>query len=78
MIIVTAAIIFNRPKILIAKRASHKHLGGLWEFAGGKLEENESAAECLKRELKEELGINVMAGFFFMENKHQYPLLIGE
>jgi len=73
MITVTAAIIHKESKILIARRTPHKHLGGLWEFAGGKIEAGESAEECLKRELKEELGITVKVGDFYMENHHQYP-----
>jgi 8-oxo-dGTP diphosphatase len=72
MILVTAAIIFNKSKILIARRANNKHLAGFWEFPGGKVEEGESAEECLKREIGEELGINVKVGAFFMENHHHY------
>jgi 8-oxo-dGTP diphosphatase len=72
MLVVTAGIICSKNKILIARRAPGKHLGGLWELPGGKLEEGESAEECLSRELKEELGITVDVGNFFMENQHQY------
>lgn len=72
MIPVTAAIIQKDKKILIARRASHKHLGGLWEFPGGKIEDHETAEVCLKRELQEELGIVVEVGDFFMENQHRY------
>ncbi|WP_348811071.1 8-oxo-dGTP diphosphatase MutT [Flavobacterium maritimum] len=69
---VTAAIIRNGSKILIARRSPNKHLGGFWEFPGGKIEEGETAQECLKRELEEELGIIVRVGEFFMENEHHY------
>lgn len=72
MIEVTAAILFNESKILITRRAPNKHLAGLWEFPGGKIEEGETPQECLKRELEEELGIVVKVGEFFMENQHQY------
>jgi 8-oxo-dGTP diphosphatase len=69
---VTAAIIRKGSKILIARRAPNKHLGGFWEFPGGKIEERETAQECLKRELEEELRISVRFGQFFMENEHYY------
>ncbi|MFV8441853.1 8-oxo-dGTP diphosphatase MutT [Flavobacterium sp. LB2P44] len=69
---VTAAIIRKGSKILIARRALSKHLGGFWEFPGGKIEEGETAQECLKRELEEELGIIVRVGKFFMQNEHHY------
>ena len=53
-------LIFNqRQEILIAKRPSHKHLGGLWEFPGGKIEANESHAQALIRECQEEIAVTV-------------------
>lgn len=52
--LVTAGIILKEGKILIAKRKE-----GKWEFPGGKVEKGESVEECLKRELKEELNIEV-------------------
>ncbi len=69
---VTAAIIRKGSKILIARRATNRHLAGFWEFPGGKIEDGETPQECLKRELEEELGIIVNVGAFFMENEHQY------
>jgi len=56
---VTAGVIEKDGKILIARRKSGKCVGANWEFPGGKLEENETLEECLKRELKEELDIEV-------------------
>lgn len=61
-LIVTAGIIEHNNKILIGKRKDGKCLEALWEFPGGKLEDNESAKECLKRELKEELNIDTLIG----------------
>ena len=52
---VTAGIIMKESRVLLAKRAKFSHLGGLWEFPGGKIEDSESAAVCLERELAEEL-----------------------
>jgi A/G-specific adenine glycosylase len=55
---VTAAVILRAGKVLIARRPEEKLLGGLWEFPGGKRERGESLPACLRRELKEELGIS--------------------
>jgi len=52
---VGAAIIRHNGKILIAQRKESDHLGGLWEFPGGKRENGESFEACLKREIAEEL-----------------------
>lgn len=56
---VTAGIIEKDGKFLIAKRKTGKCIGKLWEFPGGKLEEGETLEECLKRELMEELNIEI-------------------
>ncbi|MBI4768972.1 MAG: A/G-specific adenine glycosylase [Chloroflexi bacterium] len=59
---VTAAIVRRGGRVLIAQRPPDKLLGGLWEFPGGKVEAGETLAECLRRELREELGIEVEVG----------------
>lgn len=46
-------------KVLIARRAEHLHQGGLWEFPGGKVEIDETVEKALKRELHEELAIDI-------------------
>ena len=69
---VTAAIILNKDKILIAQRKRDSSLGLKWELPGGKIEENETAEDCLKRELKEELGIETEILDFFASNIHRY------
>ena len=56
---VVAAIIINDNKFFIAKRAKGKHLEGMYEFPGGKLLKNESHEDGLKREIKEELDIEI-------------------
>ncbi|MBC8205640.1 MAG: 8-oxo-dGTP diphosphatase MutT [Kiritimatiellales bacterium] len=72
-IVVGAAVTMNRKgEVLIAQRKQTDMLGGLWEFPGGKLEPDETIEECIARELKEELGINVEVGDFFMTVKHAY------
>jgi len=72
MIRVTAAIIEQDGKILLAKRKKEDPLKGKWEFPGGKIETNESPEACLKRELQEELGIDAVVGEFFCSSKYQY------
>ena len=54
---VVAAILEQNGQILLAQRPSHADQAGLWEFAGGKVEQGESQPEALIRELREELGI---------------------
>jgi 8-oxo-dGTP diphosphatase len=61
---VVAAIIEKKHKILIARRKTEKKYGGLWEFPGGKLEQDEAPEIALQRELQEELGINAKIGKF--------------
>ena len=58
---VVVGIIFdaNKDKVLISKRTKKQHLGGYWEFPGGKIKSNEKPFLALKRELGEELGIDV-------------------
>ena len=69
---VTAAILENEGKIIIAQRKSSDHLSGKWEFPGGKIEHGETPEKCLARELKEEFDINVTVGAFLGSNVHHY------
>ena len=70
---VVAAIIENNDgDILIAKRNSKKSQGGLWEFPGGKIEKNESADDAIKREIKEELNIDIEINKWLIEKRHEY------
>ena len=70
---VAAALVFRDGKLLITQRPFDAHLGGLWEFPGGKREPEESFEECLARELREELGIEVLVGQLVESLTHQYP-----
>jgi 8-oxo-dGTP diphosphatase len=74
MITVLCGIIVNTEgEIFIARRKPGKSFAGKWEFPGGKLEEGESESDCLKRELLEELGMQVQVGERLGENVHHYP-----
>ncbi|AIQ50799.1 (deoxy)nucleoside triphosphate pyrophosphohydrolase [Paenibacillus sp. FSL R7-0331] len=73
MIDVAAAIIHNEEgKLLIARRKPGKAQAGLWEFPGGKLEPGEAAAECLIRELMEEMNIEIRPYEYFDCHEHDY------
>ena len=72
MIDVSAALIFHNGRLLITQRPSDSHLGGLWEFPGGKLEPDETFEQCLIREIREELGMHIVVGELFEEITHAY------
>lgn len=63
---VAAAIIWQGGKVLAAQRAADDRLALKWEFPGGKLEAGETPEECLRREIKEELGLNIAVKGHFM------------
>ena len=70
---VSAALIFHHGKLLITQRHARAHLGGLWEFPGGKREADETFEQCLIREILEELGVEISVGELFEEIAHDYP-----
>jgi len=72
---VVAAVISQEDKILIARRKKGKHLELKWEYPGGKLENNEKEDDALKRELKEELNIEIIEMSFFDEYLYEYKEL---
>jgi len=69
---VAAGIIAHEGRYLIARRKAGSHLGGLWEFPGGKREAGETLEECLHRELREELNIRIGAPTPFRTLRHEY------
>ena len=56
---VIAAVIAREDRLLVCQRPSHKRHGGLWEFPGGKIEPGETNESAARRELAEELGVEV-------------------
>ena len=70
---VVAGVLFDPcGRVLVARRPRGKHLGGLWEFPGGKLRPGEPREAGLARELVEELGIRVLAASPFSRVEHRY------
>jgi len=70
---VCAALIFDDDKVLLTSRPDHQDHAGYWEFPGGKIEPGETPAQCLKRELKEELNIEVAVYDTVYMLEHEYP-----
>ncbi len=70
---VVAAMIYDGDRFLICQRPRNKARGLKWEFPGGKVEENESDAEALMRECREELAAEIEVGDLYFETVHEYP-----
>jgi len=68
-----AVITDNQGRILIDRRLPRGVMAGLWEFPGGKIEENETVADCIVREIREELGIEIRVGEHLITIEHDYP-----
>ncbi|MFH1092161.1 MAG: (deoxy)nucleoside triphosphate pyrophosphohydrolase [Pseudomonadota bacterium] len=68
---VTAALIVCGEKVLITRRQGSRH-AGWWEFPGGKQEPDESLEECLRREIKEELGLDIEPISYYLGVDHDY------
>lgn len=73
VLVAAAAMIDVDGRVLVAQRPADKHMGGLWEFPGGKIEPGEAPEAALRREIREELGVELCcvtpAGFA----SHSYP-----
>jgi 8-oxo-dGTP diphosphatase len=72
MLVVAAALYDAHGRVLIAQRPPGRHLAGRWEFPGGKVAQGEAEAAALTRELREELGIEVLSSRPFMRLAHRY------
>ena len=73
VVCVVAGALFDRERrVLIAQRPYGKHMAGRWEFPGGKVAAGETQPQALVRELREELGIAVVASRPFMRLSHEY------
>jgi len=70
---VVAGIIKHDGQYLITKRFEDSHLGGMWEFPGGKIMKGENDISALRRELKEEIGIDCRVGKLVYETSYHYP-----
>ncbi|MTI83268.1 MAG: (deoxy)nucleoside triphosphate pyrophosphohydrolase [Firmicutes bacterium] len=69
---VTAAIIEKNGKILVTQRPRTDKLGLKWEFPGGKIEPGETPEQCLVREIKEELNLDIKITGHFMNSTYKY------
>ena len=72
---VVAGIITNKKKVLCAQRGKNKfnYISEKFEFPGGKIEDYETDEQCLKREILEELSLNIEINDFYMLVNHKYP-----
>ena len=71
-ILVAAAIIVERGRVLLTQRKRGAHLEGMWEFPGGKVEDGEDPKAALARELREEIGVDVDVGDIVEVTFHAY------
>jgi 8-oxo-dGTP diphosphatase len=70
--VVAGALLDDAGNVLIAQRPPGKHLAGGWEFPGGKLDQDETPLDGLHRELREELGIEVIQAEWLASCQHDY------
>lgn len=77
-ITVVGAVIEKNGKILCAQRGQDKSLAGLWEFPGGKIEQNETPQQALEREIKEELLCEVSIKNKIITTSYEYDFGIVE
>ncbi len=70
---VVAAVIWDQGRFLAVQRPEGKAHAGFWEFPGGKIKPGENGLQALARELREELGIEVVESCFWRQSRHEYP-----
>ena len=71
--VAVAVLVNERGEVLLTRRHPERHQGGLWEFPGGKCEAGEDVAAALRRELREELDVDVEAHEALLSVTHDYP-----
>lgn len=71
-IVVVAGVIVAGDRVLVTQRPRGSHLEGAWEFPGGKVENDEDPRDALRRELREELGIDACVGAVLESSFHRY------
>lgn len=72
-VLVAAAILVERGRVLLTQRKRGTHLEGAWEFPGGKVEPGEDPKDALARELREEIGVDAAVGDIVEVTFHRYP-----
>jgi 8-oxo-dGTP diphosphatase len=75
---VVCALIERDGRVLMAQRPAHKHLGGKWEFPGGKIDPGETPEAALHRELREELGVSIVILRPLAPHTHAYSTVTIE
>jgi len=74
---VVGAVIRNaNGEVLCALRSERMSMPGLWEFPGGKIEPGEEPKDALRREIREELGVDVEVGGLVADHTHEYPTVL--
>lgn len=71
--VVAVIVDTNTDKVLVSKRREGQSYAGFWEFPGGKIEESEEILESLRRELKEELNIDLISSEYLSTVDYSYP-----
>jgi mutator protein MutT len=72
-VVVVAAVVDDGDRYLVTQRQAGVHLAGMWEFPGGKVREAESHEQALRREMVEELGVDVAVEGLVLSTSHSYP-----
>ncbi len=71
-VVVAAAVCWHEGRVLLTRRPDKGHLAGLWEFPGGKVEEDEDPVDTVVRECKEEMGVTLRVGDILNVTFHRY------